>query len=174
VFNPPPPLKRTCPFIFFLINLNSLYKCKNSLYLVWLKLVRCFILRILSNTHMLFSLSWSLPTPGDHNLYQLEYVLCQEASCKCELFWHSGSRGEHFSMTSPYFCIFVIIYHLTRTWPVFGQFLILLIQGWFVWSLIEIGVLVLEKKIIFNVNTYNYGFSYCVPSRPPGTMIYIM
>jgi hypothetical protein len=37
--------------------------------------------------------------------------------------------------------------------------------------LIEIGLLVLEEKIVFNVNTCKYGFSYCGPSRPLGTMI---
>ena len=36
-------------------------------------------------------------------------------------------------------------------------------------SLIEIGWLVLKKKIFFNINTY--GFPYCGPSRPPGTMM---
>jgi hypothetical protein len=43
----------------------------------------------------------------------------------------------------------------------FGQFLILFTQGWFVRSLGEIGLLVLEKKIVFNilVNTCKYGFS---------------
>jgi hypothetical protein len=35
--------------------------------------------------------------------------------------------------------------------------------------LIEIGQLVLEKKIVFNVNTCKYGFPYCGPSWPPGT-----
>ena len=38
-------------------------------------------------------------------------------------------------------------------------------------SLIEIGLLVLEKKIVFNVNTCKYGVPYCGPSRPLGTMI---
>ena len=37
-------------------------------------------------------------------------------------------------------------------------------------SLSEIGLLVLEK-IFFNINTCKYGFPYCGPSRPPGTMM---
>ena len=37
-------------------------------------------------------------------------------------------------------------------------------------SLIEIGLLVLEK-IFFNINICKYGFPYCGPSRPPGTMM---
>ena len=39
-------------------------------------------------------------------------------------------------------------------------------------SLIEIGLLVLEKKIFFNINICKYSFSYCGPSRPPGIMIF--
>jgi hypothetical protein len=38
-------------------------------------------------------------------------------------------------------------------------------------SLIEIGLLVLEKKIFFNINICKYGFPYCGPSRPPGSMM---
>jgi hypothetical protein len=38
-------------------------------------------------------------------------------------------------------------------------------------SFIEIGLLVPEKKIFFNVNTEIYGFPYCGPFRPPGTMV---
>ena len=37
-------------------------------------------------------------------------------------------------------------------------------------SLNEIGLLVLEK-IFFNINICQYGFPYCGPSRPPGTMM---
>jgi hypothetical protein len=39
-------------------------------------------------------------------------------------------------------------------------------------SLIEIGLLVLEKKIFFNINICKYGFPYCGPSRPQGTMMW--
>ena len=38
-------------------------------------------------------------------------------------------------------------------------------------SLIEIGLLVLEKKIFFIINIYKYCFPYCGPSRPPWTMM---
>jgi hypothetical protein len=38
-------------------------------------------------------------------------------------------------------------------------------------SFIEIGLLVLEKKIFFNVNTQKYGFPYCGPSQPPGIVV---
>ena len=33
-------------------------------------------------------------------------------------------------------------------------------------SLIEIGLLVLKKKIFFNINTCKYGFPYCGPPTP--------
>jgi hypothetical protein len=39
-------------------------------------------------------------------------------------------------------------------------------------SLIEIGLLVLEKKIFFNINICKYGFPYCGPSGPLGTMMW--
>jgi hypothetical protein len=54
--------------------------------------------------------------------------------------------------------------------PSFQQFSILFTHGWFVPSLIDIGLLVLEK-IFFNINTCKYGFSYYGPSRSPRTMI---
>ena len=38
-------------------------------------------------------------------------------------------------------------------------------------SLIEIGLLVLEMKIFFNINICKYSFPYCGPSRPPGIMM---
>jgi hypothetical protein len=49
-------------------------------------------------------------------------------------------------MTHLHFCIFVIISPLKWTWP----FRIPFTQIWFVPSLIEIGLLVLEKKILKN------------------------
>ena len=44
-------------------------------------------------------------------------------------------------------------------------------QDMFVPSLIAIGQLVLEKIFFLNINISEYGFPYCGPSRPPGTMI---
>jgi hypothetical protein len=38
--------------------------------------------------------------------------------------------------------------------------------------LIEIGLLVLEKKIFFNINICKYSFLYCGSSRSPGTMMW--
>ena len=38
-------------------------------------------------------------------------------------------------------------------------------------SLFEIGLLVLEMKIFFNINICKYSFPYCGPSRPPGIMM---
>jgi hypothetical protein len=58
-------------------------------------------------------------------------------------------------MTPPYFCTFVIISPLKRTWPFISNLnsLHLFIQEWFVWSSIEIAHLVLEKTIS-NINIY--------------------
>jgi hypothetical protein len=38
--------------------------------------------------------------------------------------------------------------------------------------LVEIGQLVLEKRIFFDINISKYGFPYCGPSGLPGTMIW--
>jgi hypothetical protein len=54
--------------------------------------------------------------------------------------------------------------------PLFEHFRIPFTQGWFMPSLIEIGQLVLEKKIFFNIKISKYSFLYCGPSWPPGTM----
>jgi hypothetical protein len=56
--------------------------------------------------------------------------------------------------------------------PFFEQFRVPFTQEWFMPSLIEIGLLVLEKKIYFNISICKYGFPYCGPSRPPGTMMW--
>ena len=39
-------------------------------------------------------------------------------------------------------------------------------------SLNEIGLLVQEEKIFFNIKICKYGFPYCGPSRPPGTKMF--
>jgi hypothetical protein len=61
------------------------------------------------------------------------------------------------------------------TGPLFVQFTISFTHEWFVPSLHEIGLLVLEK-ISFSINTCKYSFPYCGPSRPwlEQTSIYIM
>ena len=38
-------------------------------------------------------------------------------------------------------------------------------------SLVEIGLLVLEKKVFFNINICKYGFPYCGLPLTAGTMI---
>jgi hypothetical protein len=46
-----------------------------------------------------------------------------------------------------------------------------IMQDLFEQSLNAIGLLVLEKIFSPNINISDYGFRYCGPSRPPGTMI---
>jgi hypothetical protein len=86
----------------------------------------------------------------------------------------SSSGSVDFQLITLYFCISVIISHWKSNWPFFWtnqQLLILFTQGWFVPSLTEIGLLILEEEIFFNINTCKYGFPYCGPFRSPGTMI---
>jgi hypothetical protein len=56
--------------------------------------------------------------------------------------------------------------------PLFEQFRFPFTQGWSKLSLIEIGLLVLKKKIFPYINMCKYSFPYCGPSRPPGTMMW--
>jgi hypothetical protein len=74
----------------------------------------------------------------------------RKLSCKSELFWFSGSRGENFFQWPHQFFAFLWLSTLWRgPGPWFEQFWIPFTQGWFVSSLTEIGLLVLDKKIFF-------------------------
>jgi hypothetical protein len=69
-------------------------------------------------------------------------------------------------MIPPYFCISMIISPWKRTWPFFWTILINFTQGWFVPNLIEIGLLVLEKKTVLNVTYVNMVFLIVAPPEP--------
>ena len=106
----------------------------------------------------------------------------------CEQFWfHIILESFHVIMTYsgsvvlekkifqwPY-PIFAFLW-LSPLWrgpgPLFEKFRISFTHGWLMPSLIEIGLLVLEKNIFFNINICKYGFPYCGPSQPPGTMMW--
>jgi hypothetical protein len=96
----------------------------------------------------------------------LHYI--RKLSCRYDLFWLSGS-WEDSSMTPLHFCIFVIISSLKRICPLFQQFWISFTQGWFVQSLIKIGLLVLEKICFQYKNMFNMVFPIMAlpnPRRP--------
>jgi hypothetical protein len=101
----------------------------------------------------------------------------------CEQFWiyiisesfpvnmtYSGSAvlKKTFKWPHPIFTFF----RLSPLWkgpgPLFEQFWIPFTQGWFMPSLIEIGLLVLEKKIFFNINYVNIVFPIVAPPDPRG------
>jgi hypothetical protein len=70
--------------------------------------------------HMLiwFSLLWPHLTSGDNDwntLKSTHYI--RKLSCKYKLFSFNDSSEEIFWKIPPYFCIFVIIFPLKRTWP---------------------------------------------------------
>jgi hypothetical protein len=147
--------------------------CKKCLYQVWLKLARCFILKDsfqYTNVKIVSPLLSHTLTFGDNNLYKLKSALSQIAFiCKYEGFWLSGSQGKTISMTSPHFCIFCDYLPFEEDLgPLLVQFKIPFTQGWFGPSFIETDVLVLEKKIFFNINIWKYGFPYCAPPDPRG------
>jgi hypothetical protein len=95
----------------------------------------------------------------------------RKLSCKYDIFWLSGSQGENFLNTLLNFCIFVIISPLKRHWPFNCTYLNFLyprmICTKFDWNW-PAG----SGGFFFNIiNTCKYGFPYCGPSRPPGTML---
>ena len=66
--------------------------------------------------------------------------------------------------------------HWKGTGHLFEQFRFPFTQGWFVPSLIEIGLMVLEKNSFFNISTCKYNLPYCDPSQPwfQQTWIYVI
>ena len=62
--------------------------------------------------------------------------------------WSNGTAEEDFKISSMYFCYFVIFSPWKRAGPSFEQIWILFTQKFFVPSLIEIGLMFLEKKIL--------------------------
>ena len=92
--------------------------------------------------------------------------------CKYELFWLSGSGGEDFYMTPPHFCIFEIISPLKRTWPfiwtIQNSLYPRIIYDKFDWNW-PAGS---GEDFFFNIHKCKYGFPYCGPSRPLGTMMW--
>ena len=78
------------------------------------------------------------------NLYPLHQgMLCAKIGCN----WLSGSGEEDFLISSMYFRYFVIISPWKGWGPSFEQTYIPFTKGSFVSSLVEIGSVVLEKKI---------------------------
>jgi hypothetical protein len=49
--------------------------------------------------------------------FEQTWIYIRKLTCQNELFLLCGSWGEDFYMTSPHFCISIIISPLKRTWP---------------------------------------------------------
>jgi hypothetical protein len=148
-----PPLKRIWPFIWR--NLSSFHARMVCTKLDWNWIwARCFILKyFFQYTHVkIASLFWSPQPPGTIICTKMNLHYVRKLSCKSELFWLSGSRGENFSMTSPHFCIFVIISHLTKTWPFI----------WTIYNCLHLGMICTQldwnwrigsvEKMVFNIH----------------------
>ena len=71
-----------------------------------------------------------------------------------------------------YFCNFVIISPWKRLGPWFEQIWIPYTQGWFMLSLVEIGLVVLEKKIFLNLSMYFCNFVIISPWKRAGSFIW--
>jgi hypothetical protein len=104
-----------------LLNKLEFQSCKKCWYQVWLKLGRCFFLKDsfqYTNVKKVSLLLSPTLTLGDNNLYKIKSALSQK-SFHVNMSY-SGSvvlKEKLFSMTSPNFCIFVIISPLKRTCP---------------------------------------------------------
>ena len=88
-------------------------------------------------------------TLGNHNLYKLNSALCQESFMYVWAILGKWLSRKKISVTSPIFFIFMIISLWRRPGPLFEQFKIPFTQGWFVPSLIEIDLLVLERIFLY-------------------------
>jgi hypothetical protein len=70
--------------------------------------------------------------------------------------------------------IFVFLW-LSPLWrgssPLFEQFRIPFTQAWFESSFIEFDI-VFPEIFFFNINICKYGFPFCGPTQPPGTMMW--
>ena len=84
--------------------------------------------------------------------------------------WLSGS-GEHFKISSMYFRYFFNISPWKGFGPSFVQTSILITKGRIVFSLVEIGPVVLEKKILNFVNVFSLFRKY-LPLKKSGPFIW--
>jgi hypothetical protein len=144
-----PPLKRIWTFIW--MNLNSHHARNVSAKFDWIGQMFHFK-DSFQYTNEKIELLCPPPWPSGTIIcssLNLHHVI--KLSCKYQLFWVSGSQGKKNSMTLPNFRIFMIISLWRGPGPLFEQFRIPFTQGWFVPSLTEIGMLVLEEKIFFSI-----------------------
>jgi hypothetical protein len=89
----------------------------------------------------------------------LQYI--RKLSCKYDLFWLSGSGEDFLKMTSPHFCIFVIISPLKRTWsfiwtiynPLYSS--MIWIKFHWIWHCGS------GEDFFFNINICKYSFHTC-------------
>ena len=81
------------------------------------------------------------------HLQKLESPSPKDTLCKVWKNWLSGSGEKNFLISSMYFRYFIIISPWERAGPSFDQIWIPITQGCFVPSLVEIGPVVLKKKI---------------------------
>jgi hypothetical protein len=122
--NGPTPFLHFCDYSPFdedfdlYLNKLEFPSCKKCLYQVWLKLVRCFILKdFIQYTHVKIVPPLSPPWPSGTIIctsLNLKYV--RKLSCEYELFWLSGSQWKHFQWPHQVFCIFILSPSLKRTW----------------------------------------------------------
>jgi hypothetical protein len=160
------------------LHLNKLefLSCKKCLYQVWLKLARCFILKDsfqYTNIKIVSPLLSPTLTLRDSNLYKLKSALSQKAFMQIWVILAQWFSRKNFFSDLTLFLHFCDYLHFEKDLgPLLVQFKIPFTQGWFAPCFIEIGVLVLEKKIFFNINICKNGFPYCGPSRHPGTMMW--
>jgi hypothetical protein len=120
-----------------------------------------------------FSLLWPLRLTGimiwrRKNL-NLHYI--RNLSCKYDVLWLSGSWEDFYMTPTPllHFCNYfpfeedLALYLNNLEFPLPEDNLYQVwfkLASWF-W-----------RRFFFNINTCKYGFPYCVPTRPPGTMMW--
>ena len=99
----------------------------------------------------------------------LHYI--RKHSCKSELWWYCGLWEESIEFTLPYFCTFVIIPPLKKTWTIIWINLNSHHADMFVPSLIEIGQMFHFERF-FQIYKCKNSFPSCAPPTwPSGTIV---
>jgi hypothetical protein len=142
---------------------------KDDLYHVWLELA-CWFWRVVFNINTYnygFPYCGPSQTPGDHDLNKTESTLYQKAFMFNMTYSGSVVLEKVFKWPHP---IFALLW-LSPLWrgpgPLFEQYRIPYTHGWFVPSLIEIGLLILLEKIFFTINMQTW-FTLLWPLPAPG------
>jgi hypothetical protein len=142
------PLERGNPLHLYKLKFPS---PKDDLYQVWLKLVQWFWRRRFLNDSTqfdIFAIISPLKRTWPFIWTSLNFLFSRIMCTKFDWIWGAGSGEKDLKKISVYFYCFAIISSWRGAMPyIWTNLKIFFTQGWFMPSLVEIGPVVLEKKI---------------------------